>query len=55
VAAALDHAWVASAILSLLSLLLTTYSLRGCGSAVAAILRTFQDSDAIHDRQKEIH
>jgi O-antigen biosynthesis protein len=55
VAAALDHAWVASAILSLLSLLLTTYSLRGCGSAVAAILRTFQHSDAIHDRQKEIH
>jgi O-antigen biosynthesis protein len=54
VAAALGHAWVAAAILGLLSLLLTTYSLRGCGSAVAAILRTFQHSDAIHDRQKEI-
>ena len=53
-AAALDDAWVASAILGLLSLFLTIYSLRGCGSAVAAVLRTFQQSDAIHDRQKEI-
>ena len=53
-AAALDNAWVASAILGLLSVFLTIYSLRGCGSAVAAILRTFQHSDAIHDRQKEI-
>ena len=49
-AAALDSAWVASAILGLLSVFLTIYSLRGCGSAVAAILRTFQHSDAIHDR-----
>ena len=46
-AAALDSAWVASAILGLLSLFLTLYSLRGCGSAVAAILRTLQHSDAI--------
>jgi hypothetical protein len=53
-AAALDKAWVASAILSLLCLFLTAYSVRGCGSAVAAILRTFEHSDAIHDRQKEI-
>jgi hypothetical protein len=53
-AAALDHAWVASAILGLLSLFLTTYSLRGCGSAVAAVLHTFQSSDAIHDEQKKI-
>ena len=51
-AAALDHAWVASAIMGLLSLFLTIYSLRGCGSAVAAILRTLQHSDAIHDRTK---
>jgi len=48
-AAALDNAWVTSAILGLLSLLLTIYSLRGCGSAVAAVIRTFQHSDAIHD------
>jgi O-antigen biosynthesis protein len=53
-AAALDHAWVASAIMGLLSLFLTLYSLRGCGSAVAAILRTLQHSDGIHDEQKEI-
>jgi O-antigen biosynthesis protein len=46
-AAVLDHAWVASTILGLLSLFLTLYSLRGCGSAVAAILRTLQHSDAI--------
>ena len=52
-AAALDHAWVASAIMGLLSLFLTLYSLRGCGSAVAAILRTFQHSDGIHDEQKK--
>ncbi len=52
-AAALDNAWVASAILGLLSLFLTIYSLRGCGSAIAAVLRTFQQSDAIYDRQKE--
>jgi hypothetical protein len=54
VAAALDNAWVASAILSLLCLFLTIYTVRGCGSAVAAVLRTFQYSDAIHDGQKEI-
>ena len=53
VAAALDNAWEASVILALLSLLLTIYSLRGCGSAVAAVLRSFQHSDAIHDEQKE--
>jgi glycosyltransferase involved in cell wall biosynthesis len=52
--AALDHAWVASAILGLLSLFLTIYSLHGCGSAVAAILRTLQHSDGIHDRPKKI-
>ena len=28
--------------------------LRGCGSAVVAILRTFPHSDTIRDRQKEI-
>jgi len=53
-AAALDHAWVTSAIMGLLSLFLALYSVRGCGSAIAAILRTLQDSDAIHERQKEI-
>ena len=52
-AAALDNAWEASVIMALLSLLLTIYSLRGCGSAVAAVLRSFQHSDAIHDEQKE--
>ncbi len=53
-AAALDNAWVASAILALLSLFLTIHSLRGCGSALAAVLHTFQNSDGIHDKQKEI-
>jgi O-antigen biosynthesis protein len=53
-AAMLDGAWVASAILGVLSVFLTIYSVRGCGSAVAAILRTLQHSDAIHDKQKEI-
>jgi hypothetical protein len=53
-AAALDQAWVASAILGLVSLLLTIYTLRSCGSAIGAILRTLQDSDAIHEREKEI-
>jgi len=48
-AAALDNAWMASVILGLLSLLLTKYSLRGCGSAIAAVIHTFQYSDAIHD------
>jgi cellulose synthase/poly-beta-1,6-N-acetylglucosamine synthase-like glycosyltransferase len=52
-AAALDNAWVASAVLGLLSLFLMICTLRGCGSAVAAVLRTFQHSDAIHDEQKE--
>jgi hypothetical protein len=45
-AALFDHAWMASAVLGLLSLFLTIYSLRSCGSAVAAVLRTFQQSDA---------
>ena len=49
-AAMLDGAWVASAILGVLSLFLTIYSVRSCGSAVAAVLRTFQQSDAIYDR-----
>ena len=53
-AAALDNAWVASAILGLLSLFLTVHSLRGCGSALAAVLHTFHNSDAIHDKQQEI-
>jgi O-antigen biosynthesis protein len=53
-AAVLDRAWMASAIMGLLSLFLTIYTLRGCGCAIGAILRTLQDSDAIHDRQKEI-
>jgi O-antigen biosynthesis protein len=52
--AMLDGAWLVSAVMGLLSLFLTLYSLRGCGSAIGAILRTLQDSDAIHDRQKEI-
>jgi glycosyltransferase involved in cell wall biosynthesis len=53
-AAMLDGAWVASAILGVLSVFLTIYSVRSCGSAVAAVLRTFQQTDAIYDRQKEI-
>jgi O-antigen biosynthesis protein len=52
--AMLDGAWVVSAIMGLLSIFLTLYSVRGCGSAIGAILRALQDSDAIHDRQKEI-
>jgi hypothetical protein len=51
-AAMLDDAWVASAILALLSLFLTIYSLRSCGSAVAAILRTFPHSEAKRDRKE---
>jgi O-antigen biosynthesis protein len=51
--AALDQAWAASAILGLLSFFLTIYTLRGCGGAIAAILRTFPHSDAIHDGKKE--
>jgi len=35
----------------LLSLFLTIYTLRSCGSGVAAVLRTFQHSDAINDKQ----
>jgi hypothetical protein len=42
VAAPLDNAWVASAILGLMSVFMTIYILRGCGSAVATILRAFQ-------------
>jgi O-antigen biosynthesis protein len=45
-AALFDHAWMAFAILSLLSLFLTIHSLRSCGSAVAAVIRTFKQSDA---------
>jgi hypothetical protein len=52
-AAALDGAWAAAAILGLSSILLMVHAVRGCGSAVAAVLRTFQHSDALHDEQKE--
>jgi O-antigen biosynthesis protein len=52
-AAALDNAWMASGILGLLSLFLTIYTLRGCGSAIAAVHRTFQYSEAIRDGHKE--
>jgi cellulose synthase/poly-beta-1,6-N-acetylglucosamine synthase-like glycosyltransferase len=52
-AAALDNAWAASAILGLLSFFLMIYTLRGCGSAIAAILRTFPHSEAIRDGKKE--
>jgi O-antigen biosynthesis protein len=45
-AALFDHAWMAFAILGLLSLFLTIHSLRSCGSAVAAVIRTFKQSDA---------
>jgi cellulose synthase/poly-beta-1,6-N-acetylglucosamine synthase-like glycosyltransferase len=48
--AALDGAWAASAILAVSSLLLIIHAVRGCGSAIAAVLRTFQHSDAIHDK-----
>lgn len=52
IAAALDGAWMASVILGLASLLLILHAVRGCGSAVAAVLNTFQHSDAIDDNQK---
>jgi O-antigen biosynthesis protein len=52
-AAALDNSWAASAILGLLSFFLTIYTLRGCGGAIAAILRTFPHSEAIRDGKKE--
>jgi len=52
-AAALDSAWVASAILGLLSVFLMIYS---CVVAAAPCRSPshFQHSDAIHDKQKEI-
>jgi glycosyltransferase involved in cell wall biosynthesis len=46
-AAALDKAWLASAILGLMSFFMTIRSLRGCGTAVATILRTLHKSDAV--------
>jgi O-antigen biosynthesis protein len=49
-AAAFDGALMASAILALLGLWLTVYSLRSCGSAAFTLIRTFQQSGAIHDR-----
>jgi hypothetical protein len=52
-AALFDDAWMASAILGLMSFFIAIYCLRSCGSAVAAVLRTFQHSVAIHDEQKE--
>ena len=52
--AVLDDAWTASAILGLSSLLMTLYTVRGCGRAVAAAVRTFQHSDAVYDGQKEL-
>jgi len=54
VVAVLDDAWVVSAIMGLSSLILALYTLRGCGCAISAILRTLQGSDAIHERQQEI-
>ncbi|HEY7220355.1 MAG TPA: glycosyltransferase, partial [Candidatus Binatia bacterium] len=54
VLAALDSAWVAATILGLSSLFLGIYTVRGCGSGVAAVLRTFETSDAIHDEQEKI-
>src|SRR5206468_7149436 len=54
VAAALDNAWEAAATLGLLSLFPTIYSLRRCGGAVAALLRTLRHSDAIHARRKQL-
>jgi O-antigen biosynthesis protein len=51
--AALDQAWTASFVLGLSSIFLMIYTLRGCGSAVATVVRTFQQSDAIYDGQKE--
>jgi GT2 family glycosyltransferase len=52
--ALLDRAWLASTILGTLSALIMTYAVRGCAGACAAVLRSFQRSDAIHDRPKEI-
>jgi O-antigen biosynthesis protein len=52
-AAAFEGALMASAVLALLSLWLTVYSLRSCGSAAFTLIRTFQQSGAIHDKQQE--
>ena len=52
--AGLDRAWAACSVLGLSSIFLTAYTLRGCGSATAAVVRTFQRSDAIQDGKKEI-
>jgi glycosyltransferase involved in cell wall biosynthesis len=41
-AALFDDAWMASAILGLMSVFIAIYSLRSCGSAVATILRAFK-------------
>jgi hypothetical protein len=49
-AAAFEGALMASAVLALLGLWLTVYSLRSCGSAAFTLIRTFQQSGAIHDR-----
>ena len=55
VLAAFDGAWAACFVLGLSSIFLTTYMLRGCGSAIAAVVNTFQRSDAIQDGKKEIY
>src|SRR5262249_61279844 len=54
-AAALDHAWVTSAIMGLLSLFLALYSVRGCGSPIAAILPTPPHSNPFHHLHKSTH
>ncbi|HWP58459.1 MAG TPA: glycosyltransferase [Candidatus Acidoferrales bacterium] len=53
-AAALDRAWAACAVLALLTLLVVAHGLRSCGSACAAVLRTFQHAEAIRDGQEAL-
>jgi glycosyltransferase involved in cell wall biosynthesis len=45
--AALDHAWVVCAIFTVLSIVIIAATLRGCGSAFAAVVRIFQQSGAV--------
>jgi glycosyltransferase involved in cell wall biosynthesis len=55
VLAGFDGAWVASTLLGLSGFFLLGCTVRGCGSAMAAALRTFQHSEAICDGRETIH
>ena len=49
-AAAIDQAWIASTILGFVGVFVAVLAFCGCGSAVDAILRAFQQSDAVYDK-----